>query len=89
MRHSRRVRLMRRAVPVVVAAALLVVVGLSVFKTQHTVNWPLQMAASLLIQLPVVALFVMTQRYFTRGIVLTAQIGGAAHRKLPLCRTVD
>jgi lipopolysaccharide export system protein LptC len=31
MRHSRRVRLMRRAVPVVVVAALLAVIGLSVF----------------------------------------------------------
>jgi len=50
-------------------------VGLSVFKTQYTVNWPLQMAASLLIQLPIIALFVATQRYFTRGIVLTGMKG--------------
>lgn len=50
-------------------------VGLSVFKTQYTVNWPLQMAASLLIQLPVIALFVATQRHFTRGIVLTGMKG--------------
>jgi multiple sugar transport system permease protein len=46
-----------------------------VFKTQYTVNWPLQMAASLLIQLPIIALFVATQRYFTRGIVLTGMKG--------------
>ncbi len=50
-------------------------VGLSVFKTQYTVNWPLQMAASLLIQLPVIALFIATQKYFTRGIVLTGMKG--------------
>jgi multiple sugar transport system permease protein len=50
-------------------------VGLSVFKTQYTVNWPLQMAASLLIQLPIVVLFIATQKYFTRGIVLTGMKG--------------
>lgn len=50
-------------------------VGLSVFKTQYTVNWPLQMAASLLIQLPIIVLFVATQKYFTRGIVLTGMKG--------------
>lgn len=50
-------------------------VGLSVFKTQHTVNWPLQMAASMLIQLPIIILFVLTQRYFTRGIVLSGMKG--------------
>ncbi|MCH7472501.1 carbohydrate ABC transporter permease [bacterium] len=50
-------------------------VGLSVFKTQYTVNWPLQMAASLLIMLPVIALFIATQRYFTKGIVLTGMKG--------------
>lgn len=50
-------------------------VGLSVFKTQYTVNWPLQMAASMLIQLPIILLFIFTQRYFTRGIVLTGMKG--------------
>ena len=50
-------------------------VGLSVFKTQYTVNWPLQMAASMLIQLPVILLFIATQKYFTRGIVLTGMKG--------------
>jgi multiple sugar transport system permease protein len=50
-------------------------VGLSVFKTQYTVNWPLQMAASMLIQLPIIALFIVTQRHFTKGIVLTGMKG--------------
>jgi len=50
-------------------------VGLSVFKTQHTVNWPLQMAASMLIQLPIVLLFLFTQRHFTKGIVLGGMKG--------------
>lgn len=50
-------------------------VGLSVFKTQYTVNWPLQMAASLLIQLPIIVLFIATQKYFTRGIVLSGMKG--------------
>jgi len=45
-------------------------VGLSVFKTQYTVNWPLQMAASLLIQLPILVLFLLAQRHFTRGIAI-------------------
>lgn len=46
-------------------------VGLSVFKTQYTVNWPLQMAGSMIIQLPIIILFMFTQRYFTKGIALT------------------
>ncbi len=50
-------------------------VGLSVFKTQYTVNWPLQMAGSMIIQLPIIILFVFTQRYFTRGITLTGMKG--------------
>ncbi len=45
-------------------------VGLSVFKTQYTVNWPLQMAASMIIQVPIIILFAFTQKYFTRGIVI-------------------
>jgi multiple sugar transport system permease protein len=50
-------------------------VGLSIFKTQYTVNWPLQMAASLLIQLPIVVLFIATQQHFTKGIALTGMKG--------------
>lgn len=50
-------------------------VGLSVFKTQYTVNWPLQMAASLLIQLPVIAMFLAAQKHFTKGIALSGMKG--------------
>ena len=50
-------------------------VGLSVFKSQYTVKWPQQMAASLLIQLPVVILFILTQRHFTKGLVLGGMKG--------------
>jgi len=50
-------------------------VGLSVFKTQYTVNWPLQMAGSMIVQLPIIILFMFTQRYFTRGIALTGMKG--------------
>jgi multiple sugar transport system permease protein len=50
-------------------------VGLSVFKSQYTVKWPLQMAASMLIQLPIIILFILTQKYFTKGIVLGGMKG--------------
>ncbi len=46
-------------------------VGLSVFRSQYTVNWPLQMAGSMIIQTPIIILFLLTQKYFTRGIALT------------------
>ncbi len=51
-------------------------VGLSLFKDAFgTTNWPLQMAAAVLTLLPVLVVFLFTQRYFVRGIALTGLKG--------------
>ncbi len=46
-------------------------VGLSVFRNSYGgTNWPLQMAAAVIVMLPLLAAFLLTQRYFVRGITL-------------------
>jgi multiple sugar transport system permease protein len=51
-------------------------VGLSLFKDSFgTTNWPLQMAAATLVLLPVLIVFLCTQRFFVRGIALTGLKG--------------
>lgn len=47
-------------------------VGLSLFKDSYgATNWPLQMAAAVLVLIPVLLVFLFTQRFFVRGIALT------------------
>lgn len=47
-------------------------VGLSVFKDSFGgTNWPLQMTAAVIVLIPVLIVFLLTQRFFTRGIALT------------------
>jgi multiple sugar transport system permease protein len=51
-------------------------VGLSLFKNAFgTTNWPLQMAASVLVLAPVLFVFLLTQRFFVQGIALTGLKG--------------
>lgn len=46
-------------------------VGLSVFKNSYgTTNWPMQMAAALIVMIPCVVVFLATQRYFVKGVTL-------------------
>jgi len=45
--------------------------GLASFQSAHFTNWPVLMAGTLLSQLPVLALFVLGQRYFIRSIATT------------------
>jgi multiple sugar transport system permease protein len=46
-------------------------VGLSVFKnTYGGTNWPLQMTAAVLVMLPLVLVFLFSQRFFTKGITM-------------------
>jgi multiple sugar transport system permease protein len=46
-------------------------VGLSVFKNSYgTTNWPMQMAAALIVMVPCVVVFLATQRYFVKGVTL-------------------
>jgi multiple sugar transport system permease protein len=47
-------------------------VGLSIFKNSYgATNWPLQMAAAVVTLLPMVAAFVLAQKWFVRGIQMT------------------
>jgi multiple sugar transport system permease protein len=51
-------------------------VGLSLFKDSFgATNWPLQMAAAVIVLAPVLAMFLLTQRFFVRGIALTGLKG--------------
>lgn len=46
-------------------------VGLSVFKNSYGGNnWPMQMAATVIVMLPVLLVFLFTQRFFAKGIIL-------------------
>lgn len=45
--------------------------GLASFQSAHFTNWPVLMAGTLLSQLPVLALFLLGQRYFIRSIATT------------------
>ncbi len=46
-------------------------VGLSVFKNSYgSTNWPMQMAAALIVMIPCVVVFLATQRYFVKGVTL-------------------
>jgi multiple sugar transport system permease protein len=41
------------------------------FRQQYTVQWPLLMAASLIIMLPSILIFLIAQSWFIEGITLT------------------
>ncbi len=46
-------------------------VGLSVFKNSYGgTNWPLQMTAAVIVLLPLLIIFLLTQRFFVRGVVM-------------------
>ena len=46
-------------------------VGLSVFRNSYGgYNWPLQMTAAVIVMAPLLIVFLFTQRYFTKGIML-------------------
>lgn len=46
-------------------------VGIASFHGLYYANWPYQMAASVTALVPVLLIFILTQRFFTRGIQLT------------------
>jgi multiple sugar transport system permease protein len=50
-------------------------IGLSQFRSLHQVQWNLTMAATLLVMLPVIALFFLAQRAFVEGVTLTGVKG--------------
>lgn len=48
-------------------------VGLSIYKNSYGgTNWPLEMAAAVVVMLPLLLVFLLGQRHFTRGITLGA-----------------
>jgi multiple sugar transport system permease protein len=49
--------------------------AVQVFQTQHGTDWPLLMAASVLVAAPLVALYFVAQRKFIEGITLTGLKG--------------
>ena len=52
-----------------------VTVGLSTFQGQYSVQWNLLMAASVIAMLPVIAVYIIGQRWFIQGITMTG-LGG-------------
>lgn len=50
-------------------------IGLESFKTQYSTDWHLLMAGSVMAMLPVVIIFIFTQRYFVESIKLTGVKG--------------
>jgi len=47
-------------------------VGLSIFKHAYGgQNWPLQMTAAVIVLLPVLLFFLLMQRFFVKGVVLS------------------
>jgi len=49
--------------------------GLYAFMSRYTTDWPLLMAASVIVMAPVIIVFLLGQRYFVRGIVLSGMKG--------------
>jgi multiple sugar transport system permease protein len=49
--------------------------GLGYLNTQHSTDWTRLMAGSVILLVPIVILFIMSQRYYVRGIALTGLKG--------------
>lgn len=50
-------------------------IGINLFRSEYYVNWPVLMAASLMIMIPVVIVYIAFQRYFIEGIAFTGLKG--------------
>lgn len=50
-------------------------IGIAGFNTLYSTDWPHQMAAAVLVMLPVVLVFVLAQKHFVRGITMTGLKG--------------
>ncbi len=49
--------------------------GLQIFQTQYTTRWDLLMAGTVVVTIPVLVLFLLGQKYFTRGIAMSGMKG--------------
>lgn len=50
-------------------------VGIANFSSLYTTDWPHQMAAAVVVMLPIVIVFFIAQKYFVRGITMTGMKG--------------
>lgn len=50
-------------------------VGIAAFSSMYKIDWTHQMAAAVVVMLPIVLVFFLTQRYFIKGIALTGLKG--------------
>jgi len=50
-------------------------IGLASFQGLYTTNWTLLMAASMIVLIPVIVIYIFNQRFFTEGIVLSGLKG--------------
>ena len=50
-------------------------VGIANFSTLYSTDWPHQMAAAVVVMLPVIIVFLLTQKHFIRGITMTGMKG--------------
>jgi len=50
-------------------------VGIANFTTLYTTDWPHQMAAAVIVMVPIIIVFLVAQKYFVRGITLTGLKG--------------
>jgi ABC-type glycerol-3-phosphate transport system permease component len=50
-------------------------VGIASFSNLYTTDWPHQMAAAVVVMLPVVIVFIAAQKYFVKGITMTGLKG--------------
>lgn len=50
-------------------------VGIANFSTLYSTDWPHQMAAAVVVMVPIILVFLLTQKHFIRGITLTGMKG--------------
>jgi multiple sugar transport system permease protein len=50
-------------------------VGIAAFSSLYQTDWPHQMAAAVVVMIPIVVVFVLAQKYFIRGITFTGMKG--------------
>jgi multiple sugar transport system permease protein len=50
-------------------------VGIANFSNLYTADWPHQMAAAVIVMLPIVIVFILAQKYFVKGLTMTGLKG--------------
>jgi multiple sugar transport system permease protein len=50
-------------------------VGIANFSTLYSTDWPHQMAAAVVVMVPIIVVFLLAQKYFVKGITMTGLKG--------------